>query len=180
LITFDGTARIIYLDPSQILYTDIEIYSRWLEWVHGGEGALYPAAFEQEGGTPIPGGATPVFTILQNQAGFDWKIQQPSTNEEYTIQGNLISADENEKIFLRPVGFSPSVQIKGSEIAVVGAVLSANEKLWLERIYMSHIHRRTLDLPSQTETVYAADGVTKAMEFDTNSDATEIIPRFAP
>jgi len=115
MISFDGTNRIITLDPSQFVYSIQYIYSRWLDWAKLGNNATFPRAFRQSGGDSIGGGVfVGVYFFLQNTDG--WRIKPPEQNGTYSIAGNLYPEDPDIG-FLNPTTgtFGTSIRIDSSQ-----------------------------------------------------------------
>lgn len=117
MITFDGPNLLVRLDPAQLTYSDTELYSRWSEWVHAGDGAKYYPAFVQSDAVVLPSGdLAPVYTVLQNS--FGWRMMLPDTDRDYTINGNVIPDNGAIEYFIKPSGFTPNIQINTSDIAI--------------------------------------------------------------
>ena len=90
---FDGDARLL-IEPAgtgDLTQADAgDLYSAWKRWVLSGEGAKFPPAFFDEGGTPTaPGRATGVTFVLIN----GWKVQPENRDHTLNINGTLDSDD---------------------------------------------------------------------------------------
>jgi hypothetical protein len=122
MISFDGTNRIITLDPSQFVYSIQYIYSRWLDWVRLGNNTTFPKAFRQSGGDSIGGGVfVGVYFFLQNTDG--WRIKPPEQNGTYSIAGNLYPEDPSIGFLNSTTGtFSTSIRIDSSQSTQVAPI----------------------------------------------------------
>jgi len=96
VITFDGPNREILLPPGVGVFDTIELWSRWIDWVHSGVGAPFPPAFVSIGGQEAGTGEVPFFLQLQNQTDdlpmSGWVIRL-SPNSQVEMSGNLIPAN---------------------------------------------------------------------------------------
>lgn len=124
MITFDGVNKEIVLDSVTTTYTAIEIYSRWKDWVQGGE-ANWLEAFAAFGGDPLGGGQiSPRYFFLRNDNG--WRIKRPEADINVIIDGNLVATDTGLDILSGPNGaFSPTVTINRSQTSTFSA-----QELW--------------------------------------------------
>lgn len=186
MITFDGPNKLIQLDTSTTSYTATEIYSRWKDWVRGGQGQ-YQEAFSIGGGEDVGGGqVSPTFVFLRNDYG--WRIARPEATIEVTIRGNLIGADTGLPLFTGPVGsFNPVIGIALSQVttfdeqqlwstlltsfngdATVGDALALLLKLARNRAITS--------TASGKLTIYDDDNTTVLLEGDVFQDAAGTTP----
>jgi hypothetical protein len=119
-ITFDGANKQIVLDAVTTEYTAIEIYSRWKDWVQGGQGN-WLEAFAAFGGDPLGGGQiSPIYVFLRNDLG--WRIKRPESDIDVLINGNLVGTDSGLAILTGPNGaFSPTVTINRSQTSTFSA-----------------------------------------------------------
>lgn len=134
-LTFDGDGLCINLDSLTTVYTAEFIYSRWKDWVQGGE-TQYPEAFRIVGGDDLGGGTTaPSFIFLREDYG--WKIKKPEATIEVSIKGNLVPQTPGEGMFKEPEGaFNPTINIERSSVAASGipeATLLQILEIWKDR-----------------------------------------------
>lgn len=91
---FNGVTKII-TEPAgsgdTVFDVKTDLYSAWKRWIVTDEGALYPAAFSIEGGTPI--GSTGLFTGSTYLLINGWKIRPANHNHQMILTGNLFSDD---------------------------------------------------------------------------------------
>ncbi len=118
-ITFDTSAApalYIDLDPAKTSYPAREIYSRWKDWVLGGN-AQWPPAFRTVGGDVTgEGEVAPRFFFIRNDLG--WTIRKPDSNAEFLIDGNLIGQDTALTTLSEPSGsFTPTVRLRLTQVS---------------------------------------------------------------
>ena len=119
-VTFDGTRKLVVLDSVASMYTDVEIYSRWKDWVlEPGNAKYLPAFAGSVGGEDAGGGEkTPVFIFVRNDTG--WRIKKPEANISVEISGNLLPIDPAQEYLQSPDGaFEPVMIITRSNVSNV-------------------------------------------------------------
>jgi hypothetical protein len=119
---FDGEDRLIYGKEDAVVdgvfsFTVEEIYSEWKDWVHSGDGALFPPAFRVLGGDPIGGGiSVGVYLFMRTDLG--WKGVPPLVqNVMVEIVGNFYPEVPGDSVMVINEGFTTTLMLRNSNLS---------------------------------------------------------------
>ncbi len=101
-ISFDGVTKIITLSAGTTELDVVDLYSRWKNWVQGGN-ANFLEAFAPVGGNPIDaanGTSVPLYAFLTN----GWRVRPQSANHTLNVVGGVLLVAGGGDPFVDPVG----------------------------------------------------------------------------
>lgn len=138
---FDGVNRIIHL-TEEVSELDLkDLYSRWKDWVHSGEGAKFYHAFETVGGDPVDverGIYITSYFFLVN----GWRIKPRETDHRLRVYNGVILTREGDSPFVFTSGgynvlveYSQPVKTESVVIEVGVSGLTSQESEMLEAVY---------------------------------------------
>lgn len=101
---FDGATHRIILDASDGDQVDVaDAYSRWIDWVHSGDGMPFaPAFLDSDDGAPLGSGLFAGVNYFLNNA--IWRIRPREANHELSISGNLFRGAPDLPLFAPTLG----------------------------------------------------------------------------
>jgi hypothetical protein len=100
--TFDGTNKLIILDPGTLTLNVQDMYSRWKDWAKLTDNIKYSPTFANSiGGEPLGGGLTVGgYFFMQN----GWLIRPQEADHTLTVNGNLFPIPDSAALFTPTVG----------------------------------------------------------------------------
>ena len=111
-ITFNGSSKIITVNPGEYTVNAIDIYTDWKAWALEAENLKFPLAMKSIGGEPIDLYESLGVTIFLING---WKILPADEDHTLTIQGNIYS-DDNSNYVLSRMGRTITVKLKVSSL----------------------------------------------------------------
>ena len=101
--TFNGATKIISLTTGTTGLDVKDLYSRWKDWLKGGGGSAYLAAFTIVGGEPVDAAAgtyVATYVFLTNS----WKVRPQEANHRLKVYNGILLTDTGEDPFVQTQG----------------------------------------------------------------------------
>lgn len=102
-VTFDGSTKVITMDPGELELNVVGMYSDYVDWALTADNLRYDFAFAEAGGNVIDSGAgtsIPVYAFLTN----GWRIAPDEANYTLAVTSGIVLVDGGGDPFLDTVG----------------------------------------------------------------------------